>query len=188
MLPEEARIRGYIVGDAVYQTNGSQFTINELRGFASRLGIAHRVGFTGFVDNTAAAMRALDVVVHASTQPEPFGLVIAEAMACGRAVIVSDGGGAGQIASAGANCVTHPPGDATALAQRIAELAGRKKSRTRLEVAARITAESSFDRIRLATDLIPHLPGIQPELTARCAFYTFTVVTCMAASRSCWQL
>jgi hypothetical protein len=33
--------------------------------------------------------RALDVVVHASTQPEPFGLTIVEAMACGRAVVAS---------------------------------------------------------------------------------------------------
>ena len=39
-------------------------------------------------------MRALDIVVHASTDPEPFGLVIAEAMACGKAVVVSRAGGA----------------------------------------------------------------------------------------------
>jgi len=48
-----------------------------------------QVGFTGFVGSPAAAMRTLDVVVHASTRPEPFGLVIAEAMAAARAVIAS---------------------------------------------------------------------------------------------------
>ena len=39
-----------------------------------------------------AAYRALDVVVHASTRPEPFGLVIAEAMACGRALVAAPDG------------------------------------------------------------------------------------------------
>ena len=52
---------------------------------ARSLGVADRVGFTGFVHSPEATFRALDVVVHASTAPEPFGLVIAEAMACGRA-------------------------------------------------------------------------------------------------------
>ena len=59
-----------------------------------------RVGFTGFLP-PAPAMRALDVVVHASTRPEPFGLVIAEAMACGRAVITSASGGAAELVDAG---------------------------------------------------------------------------------------
>jgi glycosyltransferase involved in cell wall biosynthesis len=45
----------------------------------------------------ADAMRALDVVVHASTDPEPFGLVVAEAMACGRAVTTSGTGGASEL-------------------------------------------------------------------------------------------
>ena len=55
-------------------------------------------------------MRALDVVVHASTQPEPFGLVIAEAMACGRAVVVSSGGGAAEIVTPGEDALVHEVG------------------------------------------------------------------------------
>ena len=31
-----------------------------------------------------------DIVVHASTKPEPFGRTIVEAMACGRAAIVAN--------------------------------------------------------------------------------------------------
>ena len=59
-----------------------------------RSGLESRVGFTGFVQDSATAMRALDIVVHASTDPEPFGLVIAEAMACGKPVVASRAGGA----------------------------------------------------------------------------------------------
>ena len=63
---------------------GSQVSIEELREASTRLGLTGRVGFTGFIDDPAPAIRALDVLVHASTEPEPFGLAIAEGMACGR--------------------------------------------------------------------------------------------------------
>ena len=48
-----------------------------------------------------AQLTALDIVVHASTQPEPFGRVIVEAMACRKAVVSSGIGGAGEILSLG---------------------------------------------------------------------------------------
>src|SRR6185436_5987649 len=115
--------RGYVVGGPLYQTDGSQYSMEELRARADELGISARIGFTGFVSDPAAAMRALDVVVHASIEPEPFGLVIAEAMACGRPVIVSDAGGAAEIVTSGVNALVNSPGDADALADRIAQLA-----------------------------------------------------------------
>ena len=62
-------MRGYVIGGALYETEDSQYDLEDLRALAGRLGLAGRVGFTGFVDDAAAAMRALDVVVHASTQP-----------------------------------------------------------------------------------------------------------------------
>ena len=100
-------------------------------------------------------MRALDVVVHASTQPEPFGLVIAEGMACGRAVIVSDGGGAAELVTVGENALSHPPGDADSLAGCIMRLATNSGLRRRLGQGGRSTAEHRFDRARLATELVP---------------------------------
>ena len=57
------------------------------------LGIEQYVVRVPFVADTAGVYRSLDVVVHASVKPEPFGLTIAEAMACGRAVVVSRGVG-----------------------------------------------------------------------------------------------
>jgi glycosyltransferase involved in cell wall biosynthesis len=77
-LPDPLPVRAYIVGDAMYQTEGSQYSLDELRQLARSLGLADRVGFTGFVHTPEATFRALHVVVHASTAPEPFGLVIAE--------------------------------------------------------------------------------------------------------------
>jgi glycosyltransferase involved in cell wall biosynthesis len=154
-LPVDLPLRAYIVGDAVYHTEGSQYSIDELRQVARSLGVADRVGFTGFVHTPEATFRALHIVVHASTSPEPFGLVIAEAMACGRPVIVSNAGGAAEIVTPGVDALVHSPGDAGDLAARIAALARDPTLRAQLGRAARATAERAFDRARLAKELIP---------------------------------
>ncbi|HUR53224.1 MAG TPA: glycosyltransferase, partial [Gemmataceae bacterium] len=81
-LCRELPVRWYVVGGAIYHT-AAQFTEDELRAAAKERGVADRVAFVGFQPDPVGVYRALDVVVHASTQPEPFGLTITEAMACG---------------------------------------------------------------------------------------------------------
>jgi glycosyltransferase involved in cell wall biosynthesis len=151
-LPPRLPVRGYVIGGALYDTDGSQHSAGELRAFAASLGLEGRVGFTGFVGAVDGVMRALDVVVHASTMPEPFGLVIAEAMACGRAVITSGTGGAGELVRDGVDAVTHRPGDMADLASRIEMLAADAPLRARLGRAARETAGRRFDAARLAEE------------------------------------
>jgi glycosyltransferase involved in cell wall biosynthesis len=171
-LPDRP-VRGYIIGDAQYQTEGSQFSLAELKATAERLGLCDisrsiGVGFTGFVPEPAAAMRALDIVVHASTEPEPFGLVIVEAMACGRALIISDAGGAAELVERGVNALAHTPGDAEQLADCIGRLASDPELRSRLGAAGRITAEQRFDRTRLAHELIPIYQTVSGVVSAQC--------------------
>jgi glycosyltransferase involved in cell wall biosynthesis len=154
-LPGEAPIRSYVIGDAVYRTGGSQCSIDALRASAKSLRLGDRVGFTGFVEDTASAMRALDIVVHASTMPEPFGLVIAEAMACGKAVIVSRAGGAAEIAAACDGVLSHRPGDIEHLASQILHLVRTEAERETRGRAGRMAAENMFARSRLGAELIP---------------------------------
>ena len=78
LLPTDIAVRGYVIGGALYETEGSQLSLAELRQIAADLGLGDKVGFTGFVRDTAAVLRALDIVVHASVAPEPFGRVIVE--------------------------------------------------------------------------------------------------------------
>jgi glycosyltransferase involved in cell wall biosynthesis len=137
--------RAYVIGAPLYDTSGSQYTMDEIRTLASDLGIAEHVGFTGFIERPAAALRALDVVVHASTQPEPFGLVIAEGMACGRAVIVSRAGGATELVDEDVTALTHTPGDAADLAAAIERCARSPELRQRLGEDARRAAVRIFD-------------------------------------------
>jgi glycosyltransferase involved in cell wall biosynthesis len=153
-LPDSSRVRAYIVGGALYDTHGSQYSIDELRALVAAHGLGSRVGFTGFVHESGDVMRALDVVVHASTMPEPFGLVIAEAMACGRALVTSASGGAAELVRPGENALTHPPGDAAGLAAAIHQLAADDGLRARLGGRAREAAVRRFDARRLAGEFV----------------------------------
>jgi glycosyltransferase involved in cell wall biosynthesis len=152
-LRDVANLRGYIVGDSIYQTDASQHSRGELRARAQALGLGDRVAFTGKVDDVSAVLRALDIAVHASTEPEPFGLAIAEAMACGRPVVVSRAGGAAEIAQGGA--VFHEPGNSAQLAERVRELAGDPARRAVLGAEGRVAALRLFSRARLRDALIP---------------------------------
>lgn len=166
-LPPGLPVRAYVIGGEVYETSGSQTSLAELRDAAIRLGIGARVGFTGFVDDPGAAMRALDVVVHASTEPEPFGLTIAEAMACGRAVIASQGGGAAEIVSPDVDALTTPPGDAAALARAITQLATDTSLRLRLGHAARTAAGQRFSCRRFVDEFLDVYASLTPSTPLR---------------------
>jgi glycosyltransferase involved in cell wall biosynthesis len=153
LVGDQPSVRGYVIGGPLYRSEGSQVALEELRGFARELGVEARTGFSGFIDRPAAAMRSLDIVVHASTRPEPFGRVIVEAMACSRPVITTAIGGAAELIDAGRNALTFRMGDPADLAQRITQLAGNAELRKQLGAAGRKTAVEKFDRQRLGSQL-----------------------------------
>ncbi len=121
---------------------------------AASLGLAGRVGFVPFQTETADVYRGLDVVVHASTQPEPFGRTIAEAMACARPVIVARAGGAAELFNEGEDALGVPPGDPEALAGAIRRLVDDADLRQRIGQNARRTAVARFDRARLGPEVV----------------------------------
>jgi glycosyltransferase involved in cell wall biosynthesis len=69
----------------------------ELRGTVTAEGLEAQVSFLGHRDDVPDLMAASDVVLHASVEPEPFGLVVVEAMALGRCVLASELGGPSEI-------------------------------------------------------------------------------------------
>jgi len=147
-LPPSLAVRGYIVGGAIYRHGLRQVTAAELDAAIARHDLGDRVGLAGYVEDTASVLSSLDIVVHASTRPEPFGLVIAEAMAAGKPVIVSATGGAAEIVSANRDALVYQPGDVTALAACIRTLAEDTALRRRLGEAAAEAAVERFNPVR----------------------------------------
>ncbi|KIU28228.1 hypothetical protein SR41_08360 [Sphingomonas melonis] len=107
-----------LVGSAMFGDGAFEAA---LRRDVTARGIGDRVHFLGFRSDVAALMTGVDVIVHASTAPEPFGRVIAEAMMAGTPVIASAAGGAIEIVEDDIGVLV-PPGDVGALATAIRHL------------------------------------------------------------------
>lgn len=142
--------RFYVVGGPLYRTGGSQCAPGALRARAEGLGLSGVVGFVPHQKAPEAVFRALDVVVHASTRPEPFGRVIVEAMACGRAVIAARAGGAAELFDEGVTALGCSPGVPDALAAAVSRLVAAPELRCALGEAGRRAAVDRFDRAGLA--------------------------------------
>lgn len=118
-------VRFRIVGAALFGEADYESAIRQL---PAELGIADRVDFTGWVADPGAELRKLSLVVHASPVPEPFGQVVAEALAAGIPVIATDAGGVPEVLGTAAGGLAGAewrdtgigwlvrPGDARALA------------------------------------------------------------------------
>lgn len=87
-----------IIGRAFNEDAGFEQSIRAE--IASR-GLAQRVHLVAFQSDVAAALSSLDVLVHTSTKPEPFGRVLIEAMAVGTPVVAARGGGTPEIVTDG---------------------------------------------------------------------------------------
>ncbi len=84
-------------GDFVGLVAGSGPDEQRMRAQSKRLGLGHKVIFAGLVEDVHAAYQAMDVFCFLSRH-EPFGLTIAEAMACGVPVVgYACPGGSGEL-------------------------------------------------------------------------------------------
>lgn len=88
--------------------------------------------------------RAIDILVLASSQPEPFGLVVVEGMATGRPVIATAHGGPCELIENGVTGMLVPPGDADALAAAIRALVDDRERAHAMGRAGRIRAETHY--------------------------------------------
>jgi glycosyltransferase involved in cell wall biosynthesis len=126
--------RFQVIGGALFNDHPFE---REVHALASSLGLASVVEFTGFVPNVAERMAALDLVVHASPTPEPFGQVAAESMAAGKPVIATRAGGIPEIVIHEETGLLVTPGDADELAEAICRLLGDRALAARLAARGR---------------------------------------------------
>jgi glycosyltransferase involved in cell wall biosynthesis len=128
--------RAAIVGAPLFGADEDAY-LDDLRALAERLGLNGRLELTGFRENVADELARLDVLVHASTEPEPFGQVVVEGMAAGLPVVAAAAGGPAEVIEDGVDGLLYPPGDARALAKTLRRLADDVPLRRRLGEAGR---------------------------------------------------
>jgi glycosyltransferase involved in cell wall biosynthesis len=111
-----------LVGGALF---GEDDYAEELPRLAGKLGIADRVEFRGHRQDVWGELSRLDVLVHSSVTPEPFGLVILEGMAAGVPVIAAGTGGPAEILKHNVTGILYEPSDEAGLAESMRRLTER---------------------------------------------------------------
>lgn len=119
-----------------------------LEGKAVNLGLEDRVVFAGWRRDVEAILPALDVYA-CSSHYEGISLSILEAMALGRALVATAVGGNPELIADGITGLLVPPGDASALAERIALLARQPELRAVLGVNAQTHVQNTYGLSRM---------------------------------------
>ncbi len=100
IVTQYPNIKILIVGEPGENSIDKKY-FNLLKEIAKKPSLNKHVIFTGKRDDIAEIMKASDIVVHSASEPEPFGLVVAESMAAGTPVIATQGGGVVEIINDG---------------------------------------------------------------------------------------
>lgn len=136
-----AGLRVAIVGD-VYA--GHDDFKSRLVQQVEALALQEVVRFVPFVENIFAVWRGTDVAVVPSLEPEPFGMVAIEAMACGLPVVAAGHGGLLDIVQDHVTGFLFAPRQVQALADAVARLAADAALRLRMGQAGAERQRSLF--------------------------------------------
>jgi glycosyltransferase involved in cell wall biosynthesis len=161
---KDRQMRCLIVGD------GREGYHREIEALVQKLGLQSAVHLVGDCRDMAAAYKIADVVVSASTEPEAFGRVVAEAQAIGTPVIAPDHGAAPEIVEENVTGWLVPPRDPVALADALEKalalgttarevLANRAIARMRAKFSTAKMCAATLDVYRELLHRTPVVPG-----------------------------
>ena len=153
-------IRAIFAGDA----QGRDAYADELRRKIGAAGLTDVIKIVGHIGDMATAYAASDVVVSASTDPEAFGRVAAEASAMQRPVIAADHGGARETIVTNVTGLLFMPGSADELAKTIFDISEMTEDRrAMMGRAGRAHIANNYSCERMCADTI----ALYRELLAR---------------------
>jgi glycosyltransferase involved in cell wall biosynthesis len=141
LAASDAHVEFVLVGAPLFHEDAFEQT---LRRRVERAGLAGLVHFLGFRADVWSVLRGLDVAVHASTLPEPYGNVVLEAMASRTPIVAAAAGGVLELVEHGRTGILVPPGDPVALAAALERLVADPRERERLGKAGRAHVERHF--------------------------------------------
>jgi glycosyltransferase involved in cell wall biosynthesis len=154
-----------VIGDEIYDTGSDRGYGTSLRELAR--GLEGRLHFAGYETDPAVAIGGLDVLVHASIRPEPFGRVVIEGMACEVPVVCAAAGGVLEVVKDRTTGLLFPPGDVNAMGRAVGELISDPGLRRRLARAGREEFLDRFTRERHVEQIVALYRSILSEASGR---------------------
>lgn len=137
LLASEKTLTFLVVGEGRH--------LRKLLDLTNRLEVNENVRFLGLRNDTDEILRETDIFVCPSVWDEAFGLVIAEAMGCGKPVIASNVGGIPELIEDGITGILIPPARPKDLAKAIITLLQNNELALGMGQAGRKRAEEYFD-------------------------------------------
>jgi glycosyltransferase involved in cell wall biosynthesis len=116
----------------------------------AELGLNASVQMMGAVTNIPSVLRTMDIIVLPSLSNEGFPNAVMEAMAAGLPVVATDTGGTRELVQDGFTGYLIPPGDWTALSDRIGILCESAEARQKMGEAGRQRVVKGFTVERMA--------------------------------------
>jgi glycosyltransferase involved in cell wall biosynthesis len=117
--------------------------LSDLRRLIKKLNLGEKITFLKTRNDIPEIMSALDLFSFPSVD-EPFGRVLIEAMACGKAVVAFKSGGVPEIVDEGVTGILVPPRDFRGMAEKMIYLLQNRKLLDQLGRNGRIRAEKLF--------------------------------------------
>jgi glycosyltransferase involved in cell wall biosynthesis len=130
-----------LVGSALFDTDTYA---RALKREVAQAGLADRVIFAGFREDTPQVLAALDIFAHTALEKDSSPLAVVSAMASGKPIVCSAVDGTVQLFRDGEDGLVFPPGDADVLAEHLATLLNDPGLRRRLGQAARVKADQEL--------------------------------------------
>ncbi len=138
LAPRHPRVKFVVVGECLFPESERRFA-DECRQRLEPLVRDGRAVWFGPARPVEPVMAGLDVLVHASRRPEPFGRVIVEAMALGVSVVASTCGAGPELVGDSGGILVQP-GDPSGLVDALDALLTDEQRRERLVTAGRARA------------------------------------------------
>ncbi len=159
-------VRCMIIGDVSNEEEDKTY-LRKINRLIRDSGLEKQIIFTGFRNDVPDIVNALDILVHASIQPEPMGRVILEGMALRKPVIATNHGGPQEIIEHGRSGILVPPDDPESLASSIIQLLESPGLRHRIGESAAERVNQAFD-VSKNVEIINNLYlALLPELMSK---------------------
>lgn len=144
VIKKHPRTKAIVVGPTDSTVEQVKY-FNELKKMTEKLRLTNHIIFTGFRSDIPQIMVASDIVVHSSSEPEPFGRVIVEGMLAGKPVVATAAGGVLDIIKDEVTGLLVPIKDSAAMGNAISYLLENQEIAKRISDKAKEDARRRFN-------------------------------------------